>query len=98
MSKKKPIKKIFENAPIEPADGHDELVGSVQPEALGEETSLETNPQEESEELSSQDEASSDETSQMSDEANNEITESLPADVQNEEISSDDDSRHIENA
>src|ERR1044071_5267374 len=98
MSKKKPIKKIFENAPIEPADGGDELVESVQADAPSEETSSETNPQQEREELSLQDEASSDENSQLSEEANIEVTESLPAVAQNEEMNSEDDSLPVENA
>jgi len=98
MSKKKPIRKIFENAPIEPADSTDELAESVQADALSEETSSDTNPQEEGTELSLENEASSSENSLMSDEANREITESLPAEAQNEEIRSDEDSPHVEDA
>ena len=77
MSKKKPIKKIFENAPIEPADANDELTESVQADASGEETSSETNPQEEVIESS------------IEEEATTEITESEPANLQNEEAHSD---------
>src|SRR6185295_5651831 len=96
MSKKKPIKKIFENAPIEPADGNDKLAESVRAHASSEETASETNPQEEDMDLSIQNEASSGENSLLSDEANMEIAESLPADERNEEIRSD--SIHLEDA
>ncbi len=98
MSKKKPIRKIFENAPIEPADSNDELAESVQADALSEETSPDTDPQEENTESSLENEASSSEDSLMSEEANREITESLPAEAQNEEIRSDEDSPRVENA
>jgi hypothetical protein len=98
MSKKKPIRKIFENTPIEPADSNDELAESVRADALNEETSPDTDPQEESTELSLENEASSSENSLMSEEADREITESIPAEALNEELHSDEDSPHVENA
>jgi hypothetical protein len=77
MSKKKPIKKIFENALIESADANDELTESVQADASSEETSSDTNPQEEVIESS------------IEQEATTEITEPNPVNVPNEEVSSD---------
>lgn len=89
MSKKKPIKKIFESAPIEPTDVNSKLTESGQADAPSAETPPDTKPQEEVTESSS-------ESSLMPEEANTEITESLPVDVQNEEILSDEEPLHAE--
>jgi hypothetical protein len=88
MSKKKRIKKIFENAPIESADVNDKSMESVPADAQSEEASPDTNPQEEVIETSIVKEESSTENVPLSDEANTEIMESIPADVQNETTSS----------
>jgi hypothetical protein len=88
MSKKKRIKKIFENAPIESADVNDKSIESVPAEAQSEETSPDTNPQEEVIETSIVKEESSTGNAPVADEVNTEITESIPADVQNETTSS----------
>jgi hypothetical protein len=85
MSKKKPIRKIFENTPIESADVNNELTESVSAEARGEETSPNTNPEEEVTEASFEKEESPSENVPASNETNTEITESVPADMQNEE-------------
>jgi hypothetical protein len=55
MSKKKPIKKIFESASIESADVNDPLTEAAQADAASEETSLETNSPEEVTEASGED-------------------------------------------
>jgi hypothetical protein len=89
MSKKKRIKKIFENAPIESADVNDKSTRSVPADAQSEETSSDTNPQEEVVESSIANEESSRENALVAEEANTEITESLPAVVQNEASSSE---------
>jgi hypothetical protein len=89
MSKKKPIKKIFDNTSIESADAHPEMTESVQADAQSEETSTDTNPQEEIPEVSIENEESSSEDSLMSSEPNIEITESDPTNVQNEPTPSD---------
>jgi hypothetical protein len=89
MSKKKRIKKIFENAPIESADVNAKSTESVPADAHSEEISPDTNPQEEVTEASIENEESSSENSLVPDEANAEITESVPAEVQNEVTSSD---------
>ena len=89
MSKKKRIKKIFENAPIESADVNARSTESVPADAHSEEISPDTNPQEEVTEASIENEESSRENSLVPDEANAEITESVPAEVQNEVTSSD---------
>jgi len=89
MSKKKRIKKIFENAPIESADVNDKSTESVPAEAQSAETSPETSPQEEAIEPSSEREESFTENALVSEEANTEIMESIPTDVKNEVISSD---------
>jgi len=89
MSKKKRIKKIFENAPIESADVNDKSTESVPADAQSEETSPETNPQKEMIETSSANEESSSENAPLSEEANTEITEPMPAHVQDEATSSD---------
>lgn len=96
MSKKKPIKKIFESAPIESPDGNDQLTESVQADAASEETSPDMSPQEESMESSTENEVSSSESSLTSDETNAEMTESVPAGEQNEENRSDEESLHAE--
>ena len=96
MSKKKPIKKIFESAPIEPTDVNDKLTESDQAEAAGEETSPDMNPQGESMESSTENEASSSETSLPSDETNVEMTASVPAEEQNDENRFDEESPHAE--
>jgi hypothetical protein len=89
MSKKKRIKKIFENAPIESADVNDKSTKSIPADAQSEETSPETNPQEEMIETSSTNEESSGENALVSEAANTEITEPMPANVQDETTSSD---------
>jgi hypothetical protein len=89
MSKKKRIKKIFENAPIESADVNDKSTKSIPADAQSEETSPETNPQEEMIEASSTNEESSGENALVSEAANTEITEPMPANVQDETTSSD---------
>jgi|GEM_PF-1151984 len=88
MSKKKRIKKIFENAPIESADVNDKSMESVPADAQSEETPPDTNPQEEVIETSIVKEESSTENAPVSDEAITETTEFIPADVPNETTSS----------
>ena len=89
MSKKKRIKKIFENAPIESADVNDKTTESVPADAQSEETSAETNVQDEIIETSSESEESSSENSPLLEEANIETTESLAVDVQEEATASE---------
>ncbi len=88
MSKKKRIKKIFESAAIESADVNDKSTESVAADAQSEETSPDTNPQEEMIETSSAHEESSTENALVSEEANTEITEPMPANIQDETTSS----------
>jgi hypothetical protein len=89
MSKKKRIKKIFENAPIESADVNNKSTDSVPADAQSEETSSDTNPQEEVIEISIENEEVSREDSPVSSEPNTEITEPVPTNVQNEATPSD---------
>jgi hypothetical protein len=89
MSKKKRIKKIFDNTPIESADVNPEITESVQADSQSEETSPDTNPQEEATEISIENEESSREDSLVSSKPNTEITESVPTNVQNEATPSD---------
>jgi hypothetical protein len=89
MSKKKRIKKIFENAPIEAADVNGKSKGAVPAEPQGEETSADTNPQEEMIETSSENDEPINERSLVLDDANPEMTESLTEEVPNETAPSD---------
>ena len=89
MSKKKRIKKIFENAPIESADVNDKATQSVPFDAQSEEISPAADPQDEIIETPSESEESSSENSPLSKAANIEITESLPADVPEDATASD---------
>jgi hypothetical protein len=77
MSKKKRIKKIFENAPIESADVNDKSTESVPADAQSEESSPDTNAQAEIIETSSESEESFGENTPLSEEANTGITESV---------------------
>jgi hypothetical protein len=78
MSKKKPIKKIFESASIESADVDGKLTESDQAGTSGEETAPDTNPQEEVIESSNENEVTT------------ELMESVLSDVQNEEAPAED--------
>jgi chemotaxis protein histidine kinase CheA len=89
MSKKKRIKKIFENAPIEAADVNNKSTEPVPADAPSEETSPDTNPQEEVIETSVGNEESVRENALVLEEANAEITEAGPAEEQNETAASD---------
>lgn len=89
MSKKKPIKKIFESASIESADVNDKSTGSVPEDAQSEGKSPDTNPQEEGIETPKEKEESLSEDLSASEGANPEITESMPGEAQNEATASD---------
>jgi len=89
MSKKKRIKKIFESASIESADVNAKATESVPADAPSKEIPPDTNPPEEVTEASIENEESSSENSLVPDEAITEITESVPAEVQNKVTSSD---------
>jgi len=83
MSKKKPIKKIFESASIESADVNSELQESTPADEERDETSVEANPQEEIVEPSVEASPSSDEPGDEKTEF--EGSESVAEDVQSEE-------------
>jgi hypothetical protein len=88
MSKKRPIKKIFESTSIESADAEPNLTESVQGEQAGEATPPVANSQEEEPETSSSDEGVAGEKSLLSDEKKDEGTESVSVDLQNQETAS----------
>ena len=87
MSKKKPIKKIFESTPIESADANPESKESTQSDQQVEETTP-TNPQDPEVESASED-LDSPEKSLPSEEAYAELMESVSAESQSEATPSD---------
>jgi hypothetical protein len=92
MSKKKRIKKIFENASIEAADANAKPTEPGPADTPSEETSPDTNPQEEVIETSTGNEESFRENALVSEEADAEITEAGPAEEQTETAASDESS------
>jgi hypothetical protein len=95
MSKKKRIKKIFENASIEAADANAKPTEPGPADTPSEETSPDTNPQEEVIETSVGSEESVRENALVSEEANTEITEAGPAEEQNETAASDENLQEV---
>jgi hypothetical protein len=95
MSKKKRIKKIFENASIEAADANAKPMEPGPAHTPSEETSPDTNPQEEVIETSVGNEESVRENALVSEEANTEITEAGPAEEQNETAASDENLQEV---
>jgi hypothetical protein len=87
MSKKKPIKKIFESTPIESADANPESRESTQSDQQVEETTP-TNPQDPEVKSASED-LDTPETSLPSEEAYAELMESVSAELQSEATPSD---------
>jgi len=87
MSKKKPIKKIFESTSIESADAHPGSKESAQPEEQVEETTS-TNPQDPDVQSASED-LDSPEKSLPSEDAYAELVESVSAESQSEATPSD---------
>ena len=79
MSKKKPIKQIFESTSIESADVNKDLTGADSADAQSEETSPEKDPQETVPETSPEAKEASNEDLSVSDETNNVMSRELSA-------------------